>query len=213
MRVPWSGWASGFLRYRLGMTADHLVVRSGTGCNGWPPWATLCPKFVPGSGSTLHTPHPTRPNAHGNTLQPFHCQGEGRGFESRRPLQSSWSAALSGGCSAFGPGIVPRAVHGTRWCSVTQAPEVAGQRFAAEAPAAWRAARSAIWACRSCLPTAASDEATLAAWRERSGLGLIRVPAICASRTRFGPISGDPSWPERCSTRCPRQPRLALGAR
>ena len=38
------------------MTADHLVVRSGTGCYGWPPWATLCPKPVPGSESTLDTP-------------------------------------------------------------------------------------------------------------------------------------------------------------
>src|SRR5918996_3489755 len=38
------------------MTGDPLVVRSGTGCDGWPPWATLCPKPVPGSESTLsHT--------------------------------------------------------------------------------------------------------------------------------------------------------------
>src|ERR671918_14961 len=86
MRVPCSSWASGFLRYRLGMTGDHLVGRSGTGCYGWPPSATVCPKPVPGSESTLATPSTTRPNAPGGTLPRFHCQGEGRGFESRRPL-------------------------------------------------------------------------------------------------------------------------------
>src|SRR5918996_149403 len=65
MRVPCSSWARGFLRYRLGMTADHLVVRSTTGCDGWPPSATLCPKPVPGSKSTVDTPSTTRPNAPG----------------------------------------------------------------------------------------------------------------------------------------------------
>jgi len=69
-------------------TADHLVVRSATGCDGWPPWATLCPKPVPGSERTLATPSTTRPNAPAGTLPRFHCQGEGRGFESRRPLES-----------------------------------------------------------------------------------------------------------------------------
>jgi hypothetical protein len=81
------------LGQRLLAVAGHdSGPRRGTqryGCYGWPPWATLCPNPVPGSESTLHTPYPTRPNAHGNTLQPFHCQGEGRGFESRRPLHES----------------------------------------------------------------------------------------------------------------------------
>src|SRR5918994_2249694 len=95
MRVPCSSWASGFLRYLLGMTGDHLVIRSGMRCYRWPPSAPLCPKLVPGSKSTLSAPYPTSPFAWWRTTARFHCQGEGRGFESRRPLKSLLSGHLA----------------------------------------------------------------------------------------------------------------------
>src|ERR687897_1579805 len=96
MRVPCSSWASGFLRYLLGMTGDHLVIRSGMRCYRWPPSAPLCPKLVPGSKSTLSAPYPTSPFAWWRTTARFHCQGEGRGFESRRPLKTPVHRAFSG---------------------------------------------------------------------------------------------------------------------
>jgi hypothetical protein len=87
MRVPCSSWARGFLRWR-GTTADHLVVRSGTaatdGRRGQP--CARNPRPAARARSTHQTP--SRPNAHENTQQPSRCQGEGRGFESRRPLKS-----------------------------------------------------------------------------------------------------------------------------
>jgi hypothetical protein len=42
-----------------------------SGCYGWPPSGTLCPKSVPGSESTLHTPYPTRPNVVRSTQKPL----------------------------------------------------------------------------------------------------------------------------------------------
>src|SRR5919106_1662158 len=116
MRVPCSSWARGFLRYRLGMTADHLVVRSTTGCDGWPPSANFVPETCArqqehGRYTVYHKAKRTR-----RTLPWPRCQGEGRGFESRRPLKSPAErhfpsfvdTGRASPCKGEGRGLEPR---------------------------------------------------------------------------------------------------------
>jgi hypothetical protein len=80
-------WHANFGDEHLGLVlVGDPLGRSATGCHGWPPWATLCPKLCP-AAAARSKPCTTRPFGAGGIACVDDCQGWGRGFESRRPLQ------------------------------------------------------------------------------------------------------------------------------
>jgi hypothetical protein len=58
-------------RHSRSQRARQPVVRSGTGCYGWPPPATLCPKPVPSSEITPNTPAPPGQMPRGTSCNGF----------------------------------------------------------------------------------------------------------------------------------------------
>jgi hypothetical protein len=91
-------WHANFGDEHLGLVlVGDPLGRSATGCHGWPPWATLCPKLCP-AAAARSKPCTTRPFGAGGIACVDDCQGWGRGFESRRPLSISTINAIKAGC-------------------------------------------------------------------------------------------------------------------